>query len=139
MFRWYCWVIFCVVLVFSTWAFPSNDTVEEKNLVLADSSATTIENELLNINEENDDDDDDDEDIDDENELAITDRHLRKRKPKDQKKEEEEDDSSSEENKKKKGKKSKKVQCVCYGKGKKPFRYTLKAYTKPGRTFETEN
>ena len=131
MFRWYCWVIFCAVLVFSTWAFPSESNVEENNLVVADQN-TVMENELLDVNDEDfvfdDDDEDDDEDLEDENGLAITDRGLRKRKPKPQS---DESSSSEEEKKKKKGKQLKKVKCVCYGK--KPFSYTLKTYPKPSR------
>ena len=83
MARHYCWLLFFAVAVVSIWAFPADEQVEGRNLVVVgdengQGESTTFPNEF--VSEEDEDDDDDDETAEDGN-VAITDRHLRRGKP----------------------------------------------------------
>jgi len=132
MFRCYCWLIFFAVAILSTWTFPADGNVDEKNLVVVENG--NEKNEDINIegsilSEEDEDNDDDNEGIVENGTFDITDRGLKHKKPqkKPQKPKKDEDDSSSseeddedgsssEEEKEKDQKKTKKNKCVCFNK-----------------------
>jgi hypothetical protein len=143
MFRCYCWLIFFAVAILSTWTFPADGNVDEKNLVVVENG--NEKNEDINIessilNKEDEDNDDDDEGIVENGTFDIADRGFKQKKPqknpqKPQKdeddssssedededgssssEEEDEDGSSSSEEKEKDKKKSKNQKCVCFNK-----------------------
>jgi len=139
MFRCYCWLIFFAVAILSTWTFPADGNVDEKNLVVVENG--NEKNEDINIessilSEEDEDNDDDNEGIVENGTFDITDRGLKHKKPQKPKKDEDdsssseeddeddsssseeddEDGSSSSEEKEKDKKKSQNKKCVCFNK-----------------------
>lgn len=111
MLRWYCWLIFFTIAMFSTWALP------------AENEDGMTEGAVLD-GEEND-----------KALLEITDRYLR-RKP-NKNRYDEESSSSWDDDDDDSGKQSK-IKCVCLGK--KPFAYTLERYPpKPGNESNGRN
>jgi hypothetical protein len=109
--RWYCWFVFCIVAILSTWAFPAESNVDETDLLTIDNEQQgdfTVENRILSEEDEDDDDDDDDDDT-----LDITGLGRHHGKP--QKHKKDKHDSSSSEEKNKHGKKPK-SKCKCFHK-----------------------
>jgi len=81
MLRWYCWLIFFAIAILSTWTFPVDGDVGERNLAVAENGNeqngdVTIEGSILN----EDDDDDDDEGLVENGISGIADRHLKRKK-----------------------------------------------------------
>jgi hypothetical protein len=120
--RCYFWIIFFAVAVFSIWAFPVDENVDEESLVVIgnENEDVAIESRvLIGEDEEEDDDDDDEEGLIEDGTLDITDRHFGQKPQKKPK------------NDKKDVKKFKKPKYICFGK-KPPFKKPSQSPKPPG-------
>ena len=124
----YFWIIFCTVAVFSIWALPVDEHVEEGSLaVIGNENEDAVVSSGALVEK---DDDDEEEAIVADGTSDITDRHFKGKPQKYNKKDQkpnknkydddsdddsdDDDETSSEEGKEKK--KYKKPKCVCFGK-----------------------